>query len=173
MGFTVGWVEMGFTVGRVEMGFTLGWVEGRECKLSSAQVLHPWALTNKRYSVCFSSVTGSIFKPRFRLHLGTVQWDSDKTSFNPPMGLSILKSALYPLKGYFYSIICRAESWIFLRAFILLRECVTRFSTSSFFMIWTHLGPWLTVQRIFEFSFDFVEIFDHKVVSEVCNTPRR
>ena len=73
MGFTVGWVEMGFTVGMVEMGFTLGWVEGRECKLSSAQVLHPWALTNKRYSVCFSSVTGSIFKPRFRLHLGTVQ----------------------------------------------------------------------------------------------------
>ena len=30
-----------------------------------------------------------------------------------------------------------------------------------FFMIWTHLGPWWT--SIFEFGFNFANIFDHKV----------
>ena len=38
-----------------------------------------------------------------------------------------------------------------------------------FFMIWTHLRPWQTGWSIFEFFFDFIEIFDHKVVSEVCS----
>ena len=42
-----------------------------------------------------------------------------------------------------------------------------------FFMIRTHLGLWLTAQSIFEFGFDFAEIFDHKVVSAVCIPPQR
>ena len=42
-------------------------------------------------------------------------------------------------------------------------ECVTRFSTSIFFMIRTHMGPWWTGYSIFKLSFDLSEIVDRKV----------
>ena len=56
----------------------------------------------------------------------------------------------------------------------VLKGSVSRdFRPPVFFMIRTYLGHWWTGLSIFEFCFDFVEIFDHKVVSAVCNIPRR
>ena len=48
------------------------------------------------------------------------------------------------------------------------KECVTRFSTSSFFHDSNPSGPLLNRLKMFEF--DFVEIFEHKLVSAVCKS---
>ena len=45
----------------------------------------------------------------------------------------------------------------------IFRECVRRFSTSIFFMIRTHPGPWWTDLISFLFGADFAKIFVHKV----------
>ena len=39
----------------------------------------------------------------------------------------------------------------------------TFFRPQFVFMIWTHLGPWKTGLTIFEFGFDFAELFDRNV----------
>ena len=54
------------------------------------------------------------------------------------------------------------------------RECVTRdFRPLLFSWFEPTLAPDIQAESILEFGLDFAEIFDHKVVSGVCCTPRK
>ena len=156
----------------------VGWWFGMVCTLCTAQVGHPfskasisqsslYSIHHMHMRICpcamLSAKKGQQKVPTFKKTTGlcrsrryySMNWAHEGTFTGDwPLSSENMWSFLLNLR---FNLIKGSVSWDFWPSF--------------FFKIRTHLGPWETGWNIFEFSFDFTEIFKFLKSSAACIPP--